>query len=98
MSQLNTKAVDLLTVNTANEDKKRQIGEMMLGIRIDAVPAHEGERLAREGNFYPLTLNKDGRLRAELPDGTKVEPLELEVLREQTALLIEIRDLLLKIA
>ena len=74
------------------------LGEMVVGVRVDTVPAGEAERLAADGKFYPLTLDENGFLRVTLPDGIKVKTEELEVLRESRDLLVQVRDLLLKIA
>lgn len=76
----------------------QQLGELVVGVRVDAVPEAEADRLAADGKFYPLTLDETGCLRVRMPDGVKVKTEELEVLREIRDLLIESRDLLLKIA
>ena len=82
----------------AGVSAKPKIGELVVGVRIDALPQSEAERLAGEGRFHPLTLDADGNLRVTMPDGISVKSEELEVLREIRNLLVESRDLLLKIA
>ena len=79
-------------------NQKKQHGELVLGLRLDEVPTGEAKRLAADGKFYPLTMDSNGFLRVTLPEGTKVETEELEVMREMSGLLEEIRDALLKIA
>lgn len=99
--QVNTKAVDLVGHGTANDEFKdrRQIGNLVIGVRIDDLPEDETARLAAEGYFSPLTIDPNGNLRVALPpSGTKVETQELEVLIRIEQLLIEQRNLLLKIA
>lgn len=96
--QIGTQAIDPKAVNTPNDQPAKLIAELLTAIRVDTAPSHDGERLADEGQFYPLTVDTNGFLRVALPDGTKVESSELEVLREIRDLLIENRDLLLKIA
>lgn len=81
-----------------DQDQQRNIGEMVVGIRIDTLPTGEASRLAAVGRFQPLTTDKDGNLRVVPPDGIKVVSAELEVLLRIEALLIEQRDLLLKIS
>mgnify|MGYP001577754463 FL=1 len=78
--------------------KQKVIGDLVVGIRVDTLPTNEAERLAADGKFYPLTTDKDGNLRVALPATTIVKTEALEVLREIRDLLIENRDLLLKIA
>ena len=85
-------------INTAYDAAQRNRGELVVGIRVDSLPTSEANRLAAEGKFYPLTTDADGNLRVVLSSLTKVETQELEVLREIRDLLIENRDLLLKIA
>lgn len=75
-----------------------KFGELVVGVRVDAVPEVEAKRLAAEGQFHPLTIDPSGFLRVTLPDGIKVKTEELEVLRAIRELLIELRDLLMKIA
>lgn len=96
--QAYTQAVDPKAVNTPYDTTGKTLAELVTGIRIDTVPANEGERLAAAGEFYPLTVDKNGFLRVTLPDGTKVESTESEVLREIRDVLFEVRDLLMKIA
>lgn len=80
-------------------DESRTLrGELVVGVRVDAVPKGDADRLAAEGRFYPLTVDADGQLRVVLPEGTRVETAELAVLREIRDLLAESRDLLLRIA
>ena len=84
-------------VSTAYDAGKRTLGELVVGIRVDAVPAGEAERLAAAGQFYPLTVDARGFLRVTLPEGTTVATGELEVWREILAVLKDIRASLLKI-
>ena len=98
--QVNTRAVDLVGIGTREDELpgRRLIGELVVGIRIDSLPASEAKRLADEGKFHPLTLDKDGNLRVVTPDWLKVEPKELEVLLRIEGLLQEQVALLRKIA
>ena len=97
--QVNTQAiVEQYSETTGKIVTRRLAGELVIGIRVDELPASEAERLAAQGKFYPLTTDKDGQLRVVLSGTTKVAMEELEVLREIRDLLIENRDLLLKIA
>ena len=101
MQEVGSRAVDpkaLTGEDALTKRQKAQRGEMVLGIRQDAVPTNEANKLAAEGGFYPLTLDAKGFLRVTLPEGTEVESAELEVQRENNILLSEIRDLLMKIA
>lgn len=84
---------------TDGKDRARTLhGESLAVIRVDDLPKGEADRLAAEGKWYPVTCDKNGHLRVALPDSTKVEVTELEVLCEIRELLKENRDLLLKIA
>lgn len=76
----------------------KQLGELVVGVRVDAIPEVEADRLAAEGKFHPLTIDKNGCLRVRMPDGIKVQNEELEVLREIRDLCAESRDLLVKLA
>lgn len=96
--QIDTRAVDPKAHGTVYEDVRKLLAELMAGIRVDVVPRNDSERLAQEGGFYPLTVDRDGFLRVTLPETVRVETGELIVLREIRDLLIEQRDLLLKIA
>lgn len=100
MQQVGSKAVDLVGVNTRNDElaNQKQLAELVTGIRIDSLPASDAKRLAKEGHFYPLTLDENGQLRVVLQPGTKVVPEEIEVLLRIEALLIEQRELLMNIA
>lgn len=82
---------------TYDEDRA-QYGELIVGIRIDDLPTTEAARLVAAGKIYPLTVDKDGQLRVALTNAIDVRIQELEVLREIRDLLVENRDLLLKIA
>ena len=84
-------------VKTAYDGDKRTLGELVVGIRVDAVPVGEAQRLAAAGQFYPLTVDANGFLRVTLPEGTAVETNELEVWREILAVLKDMRASLLKI-
>lgn len=95
---INEQVLDLATLNTSAEDTRRQLVSLIAGVRIDDLPESDRQRIAGEGNCYPLVVDKDGRLRVIMADGVKVETQELEVLRDNNRLLIEIRDLLMKIA
>ena len=75
-----------------------KLGETVVGVRIDTLPQEEAERLAADGTFHPLTIDKNGFLRVTIPDGITVKTEELAVLRESRDLLTEVRDLLMKIA
>ena len=85
-------------INTNFDSSRRNLGDLVVGIRVDALPQGEAERLAAAGQFYPLTVDERGCLRVAIPEGSKVDTEELEVLREIRDLLAEHRDLLLKIA
>lgn len=98
MQQVGTGAVDPKAITGEDRDTSKKIGELVVGIRLDAVPTNEANKLAAEGSFYPLTMDAKGFLRVVLPEGTQVESEELEVQRENNILLSEIRDLLMKIA
>lgn len=99
MQELGKQAVDLKTVGTPYDDPRKNLGEIIVGIRVDAVPANDAERLAEEGKFYPLTTDKNGFLRVVQPEGTSVETPEIvALLTEIRDLMIEQRDLLLRIA
>ena len=93
-----TGTVDLKAVNTPYEDYAKQLGELLLAIRLDSSPAAEAARLTAEGKYYPLTVDANGFLRVTLPEGTKVVVGMPELLEEMRDLLSEMRDLLLKIA
>ena len=80
------------------KETRRLLGELVVGVRVDDLPAGDAERLAAAGKFHPLTTDKDGNLRVAFPAGAKVEITELEVLLRIEALLIENRDLLRQIA
>ena len=76
--QVNTPAPDAR--GTAYDEARKVLGGLVVGVRVDAVPADEADRLAAEGKFYPLTLDKNGFLRVTLPEsGTKVETNEPEI-------------------
>lgn len=81
-----------------NKNDPDQIGKLVVGVRIDDLPSGEAQRLATAGKFYPLTTDADGNLRVVTPDWINVRTEELEVLREIRDLLVQNRDLLLKIA
>lgn len=98
MQQVGTGAVDPKAITGGDRLPGKQLGELVVGIRLDEVSTGEANRLASEGKFYPLTMDANGFLRVTLPEGTQVEPEELAVQRASHDLLIEIRDLLLKIA
>lgn len=72
--------------------------EFVGGVRVDDLPTSDSERLAAEGNFYPLTMDQDGCLWVRFPSGLKVETAELEVLLRIESLLKEQVNLLRKIA
>ena len=94
--EMNSKAVDVANVNSSLDplrNQKKQ-GEMVFGIRIDAVPEGEAGALAQEGRFYPLTLDAKGRLYTVLPSDQKVVAQEQELLLECRNLLEQIRDIL----
>ena len=97
--EMNSKAVDLTELNTGDADlrkksKPKQQGEMVFGIRIDALPENEAEVLAKEGYFYPLTLDAKGQLRTVLPSDQKIVAAEQQLLLECRNLLEQIRDVL----
>lgn len=110
MQEVGGHGVDLKTVNREDFDQEKPISpavqtkqkpqraELVVGIRIDTVPTAEVDRLAEEGKFYPLTIDKSGQLRVVLPDGAKVESNEQQVMHEIRGLLEEIRDLLMEMA
>ena len=97
--QMDTRAVDLTGINTPRDELKgvKRVGELVFGIRIDAVPESEAKRLADEGKFHPLTIDKNGFLRVVLPEAQKLQVNE-QVQSEIRSLLEEIRDLLMEIA
>lgn len=95
---INTQAVVAERQADGTDQVRRLTAELVTGIRVDTLPRHDGERLAAEGKFYPLTTDQDGNLRVVTPEWISVRTDELEVLREHRDLLREIRDLLLKIA
>lgn len=100
MQELGAKVVDPLSGNTTNDEfrGRSRLGELIFGVRIDALPESERKRLADEGALYPLTTDKDGNLRVVLRDDTEVGTKELEVLLRIEQLLIEQRNLLMSIA
>lgn len=100
MQDMNAKGVDLTSVNTTYDEFKnrKRLGELVFGIRIDAVPESEAKRLADEGSFHPLTIDKGGFLRVVLPDSQQLEVKEQRVQSQMLALLEEIRDLLMGMA
>lgn len=75
-----------------------KVGELIVGVRLDTIPAGEGDRLAADQKFHPLTIDRNGFLRVTMPNGITVKTEELEVLRETRDLMVEVRDLLMKIA
>ena len=77
---------------------KAHTGELVVGVRVDTPPEIETERLAGNEKFHPLTTDEKGQLRAVLPDGIEVETGALGLLTEIRDLLIDCRDLLMKIA
>lgn len=77
---------------------KPRLGELVVGVRIDAIPQSEAERLAADGKFHPLTVDENGFLRVTVPDAVRVESEELTVLREIRDLLTRGCDLLQQIA
>ena len=83
---------------TGRSTTRRFLGESIVAVRVDDLPASEAERLAAEGKWYPLTVDQNGQLRVVTPDWIKVHVQELEVLRDSRDLLMQIRDLLMKIA
>jgi len=95
---INTRAVDSDRKADGTDETRRVLGELVVGVRVDTLPASDAQRLAAEGKFYPLTLDRDGQLRVVTPDWIKVQTQELEVLRELRDLMAETRDLLMKIA
>jgi hypothetical protein len=95
---VNTGALDVKAQGSAYDQTPPRRAKLVVGIRLDGVPAGEAQRLAAEGRFYPLTLDANGFLRVTLPEGTTVNTNERDVHRESRDLLEEIRDLLLKIA
>lgn len=96
--QLGQHVIDVSAVNTSyDEVRKPALADLAAGIRIDDAPTHDGQRLADEGEVYPLTIDNSGHLRVVMPANATVETQELEVLREIRDLIIETRDLLLKI-
>ena len=97
---VNTKAVDFVGLGSARDEFKdrAQRGELVLGIRIDALPESEAKRLADAGFFHPLTLDKDGSLRVALRSDTQVAVKSLAVFEDMRLLLIELRNLLMEIA
>lgn len=95
---VNTQAIVTTRQRDGSDEVTRLYGELIVAVRVDSPPTKEADRLAAAGNFYPLTSDADGHLRVVLRSDTSVQTEELEVLREIRDLLIESRDLLLKIA
>lgn len=83
---------------TGTSTARKLLGELVVGIRVDTLPAGDAERLADEGKFYPLTTDANGNLRVVPPDWIKVQIQSLEVLSDMRTLLAECRDLLREIA
>lgn len=98
MQDIDSRVIDAKAVNGPYEEVRKQLLALLAGIRTDAAPTGDAQRLAGEGNAYPLTVDKNGYLRVTMPEGAKVEATELEVLLRIEQLLIEQRDLLHKIA
>lgn len=99
MQEINTQqAVDPKALGTQEEIVRKLLAELVCGIRVDEAPTSETKRIADEGKFYPLTIDKNGFLRVSLPEGTKVETQELEVLLRIEALLEQQVSLLQEIA
>ena len=95
--QVGSGGIDPKVVHGPYDESLKQLGDLVVGIRIDAVPSNEGNRLAAQGRFYPLTLDKSGNLRVTMAESEGVTD-QLLVLREVRDLMAEVRDLLLKIA
>ena len=86
-------------IGLAYDKDVRTMGDLVVGIRKDDAPAGEADRLAEDGDFYPVTLDKNGNLRVTIPAATKIDMQRLlQVNRENNELLTEIRDLLRIIA
>lgn len=85
-------------VSAGFDSTKTTVGSLVVGIRVDTVPLNESTRIAADVEYYPLTLDKRGFLQVVLPGDTVIETKELEVLREIRETMIEVRDLLQKIA
>lgn len=86
-------------IGTEYDSDRRTMGDLVVGIRKDDAPTGEADRLAADGEFYPVTTDEDGNLRVAIPAATKIDMQALlEVERENGLLLAEIRDLLRQIA
>ena len=86
-------------IGSTYDADRRTMGDLVVGIRKDDVPAGEADRLAEDGDFYPVTTDQDGNVRVAIPDTTKIDMQRLlQVTRENNVLLTEIRDLLRQIA
>lgn len=86
-------------IGTEYDSTRRTMGDLVVGIRKDDAPAGEADRLAADGEFYPITTDEDGNLRVSIPDTTKIDMQALlDAVQEGNALLTEVRDLLLSIA
>jgi hypothetical protein len=97
MQERDTLGIDPKVVNGPYDEYRKMLLELVGGIRIDEAPTGDGPRLAKQGKFHPFTVDKNGYLRVTVPEGTVVESTEVEVLLRIEQLMIEQRDLLLKI-
>ena len=92
------KVIDPKAITGEDKIDQKQLGRLVLCVRLDETSTGEQNRLAKEGEEYPMTVDANGFLRVVLPEGTEVESAELEVQRQSMVLLEQIRDLLMKIA
>ena len=92
-------------VGTGYDGEQRNLGMLIVGVRIDDLPTGESERLVAAGQFHPLTFDANGNLRVVAPPAQAETSDEVRLLKDIRDLLIEnrnlqieTRDLLLKIA
>ncbi len=97
MQEIGGGLVDPKAITGEDRLKNKNLGELVGGIRLDSVPTSEAQRLAKEGKFFPLTVDQNGFLRVTLPEGTKVETEEMAVLLRIEALLEKLCEIGLQI-